>query len=40
VRYRLRRIEELTGRSLSRPTGTAELHLALEATRVLHLNAG
>jgi hypothetical protein len=39
VRYRLRRIEDLTGRSLSRPTGTAELHLALEATRVLNLNA-
>lgn len=38
VRYRLRRIEDLTGRSLSRPTGTAELHLALEATRVLHLS--
>lgn len=37
VRYRLRRIEELTGRSLTRPTGIAELHLALEATRILHL---
>jgi hypothetical protein len=34
VRYRLRRLEELTGRSLSHPTGTAELHLALEATRI------
>jgi hypothetical protein len=37
VRYRLRRLEELTGRSLAEPTGIAELHLALEATRILHL---
>jgi PucR C-terminal helix-turn-helix domain/GGDEF-like domain len=37
VRYRLRRLEELTGRSLSHPTGLAELHLALEAARILHL---
>jgi hypothetical protein len=37
VRYRLRRVEELTGRSLTRPTGVAELHLALEAARILHL---
>ncbi len=37
VRYRLRRLEELTGRSLSHPTGVAELHLALEATRILRL---
>jgi hypothetical protein len=35
VRYRLRRLEELTGRSLSQPTGIAELHLALEAARIL-----
>jgi DNA-binding PucR family transcriptional regulator len=34
VRYRLRRLEDLTGRSLSQPTGIAELHLALEATRI------
>jgi hypothetical protein len=34
VRYRLRRLEELTGRSLSQPTGSAELHLALEAVRI------
>jgi hypothetical protein len=34
VRYRLRRVEELTGRSLVDPTGIAELHLALEAARV------
>jgi len=33
VRYRLRRVEELTGRSLTRPTGIAELHLALAAAR-------
>jgi DNA-binding PucR family transcriptional regulator len=38
VRYRLRRLEKLTGRSLSRPTGVAELHLTLEAVRVLHLH--
>jgi hypothetical protein len=38
VRYRLRRLEDLTGRSLARPTGLAELHLALEATRLLHLH--
>jgi len=35
VRYRLKRIEDLTGRSLSTPLGTAELHLALEAVRIL-----
>jgi DNA-binding PucR family transcriptional regulator len=34
VRYRLRRLEELTGRSLARPTDVAELHLALEAVRI------
>jgi len=28
VRYRLRRVEELTGRSLTPPSGIAELHLA------------
>jgi hypothetical protein len=38
VRYRLRRVEELTGRSLTRPTGVAELHLALEAARILELH--
>jgi DNA-binding PucR family transcriptional regulator len=36
VRYRLRRPEDLTGRSLSQPTGIAELHLALEAARIHH----
>jgi hypothetical protein len=39
VQYRLRRLEELTGRSLIRPTGVAELHLALEVTRILHLQS-
>jgi PucR C-terminal helix-turn-helix domain/GGDEF-like domain len=37
VRYRLRRVEELTGRDLTRPMGVAELHLALEAARILRL---
>jgi hypothetical protein len=37
VRYRLRRIEQLTGRSLIHPTGIAELHLALTAIRILRL---
>jgi DNA-binding PucR family transcriptional regulator len=37
VRYRLRRLEELTGRDLTQPTGTAELYLALQAVRVLRL---
>jgi hypothetical protein len=40
VRYRLRRVEELTGRSLTRPTGIAELHLALEAARIAQLGGG
>ncbi|OBI14401.1 CdaR family transcriptional regulator [Mycobacterium sp. E2497] len=35
VRHRLRRIEELTGRSLSRPTELAELCLAFEIDRQL-----
>jgi hypothetical protein len=34
VRYRLRRLEELTGRGLTQPSGVAELHLALQAVRV------
>jgi DNA-binding PucR family transcriptional regulator len=33
VRYRLRRIEKRTGRSLSRPRDVAELCLALEVQR-------
>jgi hypothetical protein len=39
VRYRLRRVEELTGRSLTQPSGIAELHLALAATRIHRLAA-
>jgi DNA-binding PucR family transcriptional regulator len=35
VRYRLRRIEKRTGRSLSRPRDVAELCLALEVHRRL-----
>jgi DNA-binding PucR family transcriptional regulator len=35
VRHRLHRIEELTGRSLSRPTDLAELCLAFEVDRRL-----
>jgi hypothetical protein len=37
VRYRLRRLEELTGRNLTQPTGIAQLYLALEATKILRL---
>jgi len=37
VRYRLRRLEELTGQHLSQPTGVAQLYLALEAARILDL---
>jgi PucR-like helix-turn-helix protein/diguanylate cyclase with GGDEF domain len=40
VRYRLKRIEDLTGRSLTQPTGIAELHLASEAARILILQPG
>ena len=35
VRHRLRRVEELCGRSLSRPRDLAELCLAFEAERRL-----
>jgi hypothetical protein len=34
VRYRMRRIEELTGRDLDRPQSIAELYLALQAVRL------
>ncbi|MET0135656.1 MAG: helix-turn-helix domain-containing protein [Kibdelosporangium sp.] len=34
VRYRLRRLEDLTGRDLDRPQGVAELYLALQAVRL------
>ncbi|MCK2241263.1 MULTISPECIES: helix-turn-helix domain-containing protein [unclassified Crossiella] len=35
VRYRLRRLEDLTGLSLTSPKALSELHLALEALRLL-----
>jgi hypothetical protein len=35
VRYRLRRLEELTNRSLANPLDVAELHVALECARML-----
>ena len=35
VRYRLRRLEELTNRSLANPLDLAELHVALECARML-----
>ena len=38
VRYRLRRIEELTGRSLADPAAIGRLHLALEAVRIFGLD--
>jgi PucR-like helix-turn-helix protein len=34
VRYRIRRVEDLTGRDLDRPTCVAELYLALQAVRL------
>jgi len=37
VRYRMRRLEELTGRSLAKPLDLAELHVALECARMLGL---
>ena len=37
VRYRLRRFEELTGRSLTPPIEVADVHLALEGVRILDL---
>ncbi len=37
VRYRLRRLEELTGRDLAKPVDAAELHVALECARFLGL---
>jgi DNA-binding PucR family transcriptional regulator len=37
VRYRLRRLEELTGRSLANPLDVAELHVALACARMLGL---
>ena len=37
VRYRLRRLEELTGRNLANPLEVAEIHIALECARMLGL---
>jgi len=37
VRYRLRRLEELTGRDLAHPVQAAEIYLALECVRILGL---
>ena len=37
VRYRVRRIEEVTGRDLSLPVDAAELYVALECVRILGL---
>jgi len=38
VRYRLRRLEELTGRDLAKPVDAAEVYVALECVRVLGLD--
>jgi hypothetical protein len=37
VRYRLRRLEDLSGRDLAKPVDAAELHVALECARFLGL---
>lgn len=37
VRYRLRRLEELSGRDLAHPVHAAEVHVALECARILDL---
>ena len=37
VRYRLRRLEALTGRDLAKPVDAAEVFIALEAVRILGL---
>jgi DNA-binding PucR family transcriptional regulator len=37
VRHRLRRLEELTGRSLADPVQASEVHVALECARMLGL---
>lgn len=34
IRYRLRRLEQLTGRDLTNPTDVAEIHVALECARI------
>jgi DNA-binding PucR family transcriptional regulator len=40
VRYRLRRVEELTGRSLADPGAVGQIHVALEAVRIFGLDRG
>ena len=35
VRYRIRRLQELTGRDLAQPLDAAEVHVALECVRLL-----
>ena len=37
VRYRVRRLEEVTGRDLALPVDAAELYVALECARILGL---
>ncbi len=37
VRYRIRRLEEVTGRDLAKPVDAAELYVALECVRILGL---
>jgi DNA-binding PucR family transcriptional regulator len=38
VRYRLRRVEELTGRSLADPAVIGQFHFAMEAIRIFRLD--
>lgn len=38
VRYRLQRLQELTGRDLAEPVAAAEVHVALECVRILGLD--
>jgi DNA-binding PucR family transcriptional regulator len=38
VRYRLRRLEELTGRDLAKPLDAAQVFIALECVRILVLD--
>jgi hypothetical protein len=40
VRYRLRRLEELTGRDLAHPIDAAQVHVALQCVRILGLTDG
>jgi hypothetical protein len=38
VRYRLRRLEELTGRDLTKPLDAAQIYVALESSRILGID--